>query len=365
MPTYNTSYPYYYICTQTTYDNGTVKWTTVSRSKALEDANSTANTANTNASNAVSTANTANTNASNAVSTANTANTNASNAVTTANQAKSKADSAASLLSTWTGDATLATTTIDGGYIKTHTIESTHLATNAIMSQNYLRTDTSSPYSSTGAFLDLETGTLYMPNFGVNGTTGASYFNGIVNANAGKFGDDTSYWNIETVYDYNMQPHAALVGTGSPYLQTGNWQVSDNAVATRKYTSTSESAGNATYYKDSGTNTFYDVGMKIPTNFGGYSASDSSVTRYNKAFYYGRKYTGNSVPSLDSDWTYFFEIDSGGNIITAGDVYEGGVKLSEKYAAITDVGSAYLPKTGGTITGNLTINGNFSTTVKL
>lgn len=249
-------------------------------------------------------------------------------------------------------------TIITGGKIQANSITTNMLKSDAIKSTNYTASsNASSPYSATGAFLDLNTGSLYMPNFGVNGTTGAAYFNGTVNANAGKFGDDTSYWNIETVYDYNMQPHAALVGTGSPYLQTGNWQVSDNAVATRKYTSTDESTGNATYYKDSTSNTFYDVGMKIPTNFGGYSASDSSVTRYNKAFYYGRKYTGNSVPSLDSDWTYFFEIDSGGNIITAGDVYEGGVKLSEKYAAITDVGSAYLPKTGGTITGDLTVNG--------
>lgn len=257
-------------------------------------------------------------------------------------------------------------TIISGGKIHANAITTAMLATDAIKSSNYkASTNASSPYSATGAFLDLITGSLYMPNFGVNGTTGAAYFNGTVNANAGKFGDDTSYWNIETVYDYNMQPHAALVGTGSPYLQTGNWQVSDNAVATRKYTSTSESSGNATYYKDSGTNTFYDVGMKIPTNFGGYSASDSSVTRYNKAFYYGRKYTGNNAPSLDSDWTYFFSIDSGGNVITAGDVYEGGVKLSDKYAAITDVGSAYLPKTGGTITGNLSVNGSFTTNLML
>ena len=263
-------------------------------------------------------------------------------------------------------DPSGSATIITGGKIQANSITTNMLKSDAIKSTNYTASsNASSPYSATGAFLDLNTGSLYMPNFGVNGTTGAAYFNGTVNANAGKFGDDTSYWNIETVYDYNMQPHAALVGTDSPYLQTGNWQVSDNAVATRKYTSTSESAGNATYYKDSGTNTFYDVGMKIPTNFGGYSANDSSVTRYNKAFYYGRKYTGNSVPSLDSDWTYFFEIDSGGNIITAGDVYEGGVKLSEKYAAITDVGSAYLPKTGGTITGNLTVNGSFTTNLQL
>ena len=138
------------------------------------------------------------------------------------------------------------------------------LKSDAIKSTNYTASsNASSPYSATGAFLDLNTGSLYMPNFGVNGTTGAAYFNGTVNANAGKFGDDTSYWNIETVYDYNMQPHAALVGTGSPYLQTGNWQVSDNAVATRKYTSTDESTGNATYYKDSTSNTFYDIVLLI------------------------------------------------------------------------------------------------------
>lgn len=142
------------------------------------------------------------------------------------------------------------------------------LASDAIKSTNYQASpNASSPYSAVGTFLDLATGTLYMPQFGVDGVTGAAYFNGTVNANAGKFGDDTSYWNIETVVDYNAEPHAALVGTGSPYLQTGNWQVSDNSVATRKYTSTSDSAGKATYYKDSDTNTFYDVGMKIPTSF--------------------------------------------------------------------------------------------------
>ena len=52
------------------------------------------NTANTNASNAVIAANSANTKADNAVSTANTANTNASNAVTTANNANSVANTA-------------------------------------------------------------------------------------------------------------------------------------------------------------------------------------------------------------------------------------------------------------------------------
>lgn len=78
------------------------------------------------------------------------------------------------------------------------------LDTNAIKSHNYQASpNASSPYSAVGTFLDLATGTLYMPQFGVDGVTGAAYFNGTVNASAGKFGDDSSYWNIETVIDYN------------------------------------------------------------------------------------------------------------------------------------------------------------------
>ena len=277
---------------------------------------------------------------------------------------------AANIMKTWTDDATLATTTIDGGYIKTHTIESTHLATNAIMSQNYTGLD-NSHFSSEGSYLDLSTGNFYTPKFGVSAEgQGGAYINGEVVATSGRFGNDTSYWNIATVYDYNSQPHASLVGTGSPYLQTGNWQVSDNAVATRKYTSTSESAGNATYYKDSDTNTFYDVGIKIPTDFSS-TAATNDVGRYNKAFYYGRKYTGNNPPTIEGNWVYFYMLDTSGNLKTAGtittggDIYEGGTKLSEKYAAISDVGSVYLPKTGGTITGNLTVNGSFTTNLQL
>jgi hypothetical protein len=53
MPTYDATYKYYYTCTQTTYSDGSHTWTTVARSKAIEDANVTANTANSNASAAV------------------------------------------------------------------------------------------------------------------------------------------------------------------------------------------------------------------------------------------------------------------------------------------------------------------------
>lgn len=70
----------------------------------------TANTASTNASAAVSTANTASTNASAAVSTANTASTNASAAVTTANAASASAASATSTANTALSTANTAST---------------------------------------------------------------------------------------------------------------------------------------------------------------------------------------------------------------------------------------------------------------
>ena len=108
MPTYNSSYPYYYTCTQTTYSNGNYTWTTVARSQAIEDANKTANTANTNASNAVTTANTANGKADTAVSTANTASENATAAVGTANKANSTANTALNGIKAFVGTSSTA-----------------------------------------------------------------------------------------------------------------------------------------------------------------------------------------------------------------------------------------------------------------
>lgn len=81
MPTYNSSYPYYYTCTQTTYSSGDSAWTTVARSKAIEDANTTANAASSDASSAVIAANNANETASEASTIANNANDTATTAI--------------------------------------------------------------------------------------------------------------------------------------------------------------------------------------------------------------------------------------------------------------------------------------------
>lgn len=271
---------------------------------------------------------------------------------------------ALSMIKKWTDGAVSDSTTIQGGWIATNTITSNQLATDAIMSNNYMASSNlSSPYSLDGTFLDLTNGNFWTPNFGViqvapQGTTvqPGAWFNGTVYGTAGRFGEGSSYWSIEQVEDYNIGTHAALVGTGNPYLQTGNWQINDNAIQTRKYTSTAEYSGESTYYKDASTNTYYDVGMKIPTNFSARSSTDSAVTTYTKSFFYGRKYTGNDIPTMDSEWTYFFQVDNEGNI------YEQGQPLNKRYAAIGDVEGQYISTTGGTVNGNLTVTGTLVAT---
>lgn len=255
-------------------------------------------------------------------------------------------------------------TIISGGKIHANAITTAMLATDAIKSTNYTASlNASSPYSATGTYLNLTNGNFYTPNFGIDNVHGEAYLNGEIIATSGSIGSNaTNYWEIGNVQDYNMTDSAVIRGHGTAYIQSGYWQLSNDKLNTQYYDS-SQSSGVLTYYNNSGT--YYDVGQKIPTNFAAYNISDTPVVKWNKAWFYGRKYTGDSVPSFDSDWTYFFEVDSNGNVTTAGDIYEGGVKLSEKYAAITDIGSAYLPKTGGTITGNLTVNGAFSTNVML
>ena len=269
-------------------------------------------------------------------------------AQTTANNAKNWIDTIGSnakeILATWTNDATLATTVIDGGYIKTHTIESEHLATDAIMSNNFVASQNgSSPYSAVGSFLNLENGNFYTQNFGIDNTHGKAYINGEIIADSGSIGlDDTNYWEIGTFTDYNGDDSAALIGHGSSFLQSGWWQISDNRINTQKYTN------NHTLTYLTNNSKYYDYGMKVP--------SFTSTTNGDDAWLYIRRSASNTIPTIEADWTYLFKVDKDGN------VYEGGVKLSEKYALISDVGSAYVPTSGGTITGNLTVNGTLTAT---
>lgn len=256
---------------------------------------------------------------------------------------------ATTMLAAWADGAFSATTEINGGFIKAHTIQSEHLATDAIMSNNFqASSQSSSPFSATGTYLDLTNGNLYSPNFGIDNTYGVAYLNGEIIATSGRIGNSaaTNYWEIGTKTDYNAQQSAALIGHGTSYIQSGDWQISNNRIDTRMY----DAQNKITYLNNN--NTYWDFGMQVPE-------LDTTATGYvsgiSNNWLYIRKHA-NTIPELETDWNYIFRIDETGMI------YINGKSLDEKYASIDGVSGEYLPRTGGTITGDLTVNGTLNAT---
>ena len=260
------------------------------------------------------------------------------------------------MLAAWADGAFSATTEIDGGFIKAHTIQAEHLATDAIMSNNFQASSVEgSPFSAAGTFLDLTTGNLYSPNFGIDNSYGVAYLNGEIIATSGRIGASSSpnYWEIDTKIDYNQQPSAAMIGHGRSYIQSGEWQLSNNRLDTRSYNAQNQ----ITYpYANS---TYYDFGINMPTldvtldptspNYS--NGVDNSG--HNDNFIYIRT-AENSIPSFETNWNYVFRIDKNGMI------WINGQSLDQKYASIDGVTGTYLPLTGGTVSGNLTVNGTLT-----
>ena len=238
---------------------------------------------------------------------------------------------------------------LEGAKIVANSITANQLATDAIKSNNYQASpNASSPYSATGTFLDLSTGNIYTPNFGVDSVNGAAHINGQIIATSGQIGDSTTnYWQIGTYNDYNMNPSAAIIGNGTSYIQSGTWQISNNRINTQTY-----DGNNQITYMHYGSK-YWDYGMQVPELD---TTKSTYINGVSNNWLYIRRSPTDAIPSLETDWEYLFRVDKDGT------VYENGVKLSEKYASIDGVSGAYLPRSGGTITGNLTVNGTLTAT---
>lgn len=227
-------------------------------------------------------------------------------------------------------------------------IEGGKLSTEAIKSINYSPSDNpDSPYSAFGTYLNLQNGNFYTPNFGIDNIYGKAYLNGEIIASSGSLGFGINYWEISTLNDYNMNQSAALIGHGTSYIQAGNWQISNNKINTQSY------ANNRTItYLNDGTN-YYDYGMQVPK----FDTTVDYIQGVSDNFLYIRKSPQNTIPVMESDWIYLFRVDKDGNI------YEGGQKLSEKYAALGTEG-VYVPLKGNsTIEGDLTVTGKLNANV--
>lgn len=345
-----------YIWTRTLviYDDNTQEITTPIVSNGLNSALSISTVARKQA-------NTANTNASNALTTATSANTTAKEAETKAQQSLDqflwliKSGSSSTSL-TLTDSAVAAITkqfiikSPDGSAT---IIEGGKLKTDALKSNNYI-SGNDGTYSSLGTFLDLSNGEIHTPGFYLD-SVGNAFYQGTVNADAGYFGDANNNWYIGSAEFDNIRnkddalvngvEYSALISKGNAALTAGHWYLmsQDGSLGIQSGWTTIN-GGN--YVFDKETQKYYDMGMVEPI-FG-------SKNEWDNKFLYIRRVKDPS--SSQSTWEYLFKVDKDGTI------YENGTKLSDKYARKDAIGSTYLPISGGTVTGNLTVNGTLTAT---
>lgn len=232
-------------------------------------------------------------------------------------------------------------------------IEGGKLKTDALKSNNYVAGNDGT-YSAFGTFLDLSNGEIHTPGFYLD-SVGNAFYQGTVNADAGYFGDANNNWYIGSAEFDNIRnkddalvnniEYSALISKGNAALTAGHWYLmsQDGSLGIQSGWTTIN-GGN--YVFDKETQKYYDMGMVEPI-FG-------SKNEWDNKFLYIRRVKDPS--SSQATWEYLFKVDKDGTI------YENGTKLSDKYARKDAVGSTYLPLTGGTVTGNLTVNGTLTAT---
>lgn len=303
-----------------------------------------------------------------AKSTADTANNTANTAKDTADKAETKAQQSldqflwlvksgsSSTSLTLTDSAITAITkqfTITSPDGTSTIIEGGKLKTDALKSNNYVAGNDGT-YSSFGTFIDLENGSIHTPGFYLD-MVGNAFYKGTVNATAGYFGNDENNWYIGTAEFNNIRNnndvlvnnvnYSALISKGNAALTAGDWYLMSQESGLGVQSGwTTINGGN--YVFDKETQKYYDMGMVEPI-FG-------SKNEWDDKFLYIRRVKDPS--SSQATWEYLFKVDKDGTI------FENGTKLSDKYARKDAVGSTYLPLTGGTVTGNLTVNGTLTAT---
>lgn len=303
-----------------------------------------------------------------AKSTADTANNTANTAKDTADKAETKAQQSldqflwlvksgsSSTSLTLTDSAITAITkqfTITSPDGTSTIIEGGKIKTDALKSNNYVAGNDGT-YSSFGTFIDLEDGSIHTPGFYLD-MVGNAFYKGTVNATAGYFGNDENNWYIGTAEFNNIRNnndvlvnnvnYSALISKGNAALTAGDWYLMSQESGLGVQSGwTTINGGN--YVFDKETQKYYDMGMVEPI-FG-------SKNEWDDKFLYIRRVKDPS--SSQATWEYLFKVDKDGTI------FENGTKLSDKYARKDAVGSTYLPLTGGTVTGNLTVNGTLTAT---
>lgn len=381
---------YYWTKTITTYtDNTTYESTAVynvaltNSVKDARDANTTANSANTKADNAVSTANSANTTATNAYNIATGINQHfwtiatdyaeglpagsyiTDTAIDTFKSQKTGGNLLTRSDGIWIRNGVKTLTSLTGSALtfynpSTNTAQLVIGANGTLQSGNYSR-GSDSKFSSNGTKIDLINGDIITKYFrlsqGLESLNAGAYIHGTIEALDGSIGSDTTnYWEIGNGTDYNLNSTAKIIGHGSSYIQLGDsstWRLATNRIHTGWYISS-----DSLLHFPSINSKYWDFGIHSPS-----SATDKFLyIRSSKANTSASNVLKNLLYDIDdsyatSQWDYKFYIDGEGNL------YAKNLYFFDENGNPVQVGGAdgaYLPKTGGTITGNLEVNGTLT-----
>ena len=196
----------------------------------------------------------------------------------------------------------ITTDMIATGAITTNTLDAravttAKLDTDAIKSTNYSAPTTATePYSAAGTFLDLANGNIYSPNFMLDNTNSAAYFNGQVVADSGSIGgweiSDKQIYSSVTIGNkehsvfLRKYDDSAIIVTTSSYNMTVNY----NSNGEFELTPTQDGSGSFSF-----TYNISDYPTKILYVYDSYSIDRDQ--RVNLEFYQNGEY---SAPVADS-----------------------------------------------------------------
>ena len=234
-------------------------------------------------------------------------------------------------------------------------------ANGTLQSGNYSR-GSDSKFSYNGTKIDLINGDIITKYFrlsqGLESLNAGAYIHGTIEALDGSIGSDaTNYWEIGNDTDYNLNSMTAkMIGHGSSYIQLGDsstWRLATNRIHTGWYISS-----DSLLHFPAISSKYWDFGIHSPS-----SATDKFLyIRSSKANTSASNILPNLLYDIDDSyatpqWDYRFYIDGSGNL------YANNLYFFDENGNPIQVGGAngaYLPKTGGTITGNLEVNGTLT-----
>ena len=395
VPAYNANTPAYWVRITNVYSNPSSTEYIIYKDNGITDAVKTSHDANTTAATANSTANTANQTANTANNTANNANTKADQAVTNVNNLQNK------LKYYWVNE--VAHTNGVSGWTKPNYPAGTYAASG--ISGTTFDSENSSTYGYntwyanginlrynaiklgelTGSAL-----TFYQPSttsqgakamelsgtalkfYASNGTTVQAEFGGDLAkvsgqliAQSGYIGtNESNRWFIGNRLNYDQTSSAALVSYGTAYIQLGEdgcWRLSTN----RLHTGWNAASGSNVLHYPKWNNIYWDFGIHVPNQnankfiyIRNYDSTNSGLTEAQILQDLQNNFESN-VSVLDS-WQYRFYVTADGNL------YARNLYVLDDNGQATQIGGTdgvYLLKSGGTITGDLTVNGTLTGTL--